>query len=649
MGSRTFRVLGALLIAALVLVVALSVPVTHQSPSSPASSRGVTPRADVSFTFGAVGDFAAPGNADMVALSKRLAAMDANFLLAMGDLGYVADEAGWCSSIKGGINDVLLIAGNHDTGESSGGNISEFVQYCPFTLDVPVIAGPGTPGYGYEYYFDYPAGTPLARIILTTAGVRGSTNYDYTPGSLHFNFVVDAVNDARANGIRWVIVGGHKPCINAHSYRCEFGQGLFDKLIELKVDLLLFAHTHTYQRSHQLALSDACPTIPSDGGFDADCIVDDGHDDHYEQGPGSIVVINGAGGRSLYDIGFGTDAELGYMAQALGSNGNTKGLLAGFGATVFTVSSAGINEKTDLCPAGTTDGEGQCASQLGSVFNDAFAIGDGAPPPPPPPPLPDFSLTASPASPGSVSFVVGQSAPLTITLQPTGNFTGIVSLTAASDPAGVSGFCAPSSITVGQTSTCTLSASTAGSYTVTIIGTSGTLVHTSAVAVTVNPVESGPDTTPPAITITSPSNESTLNTTSVTVTGSASDNVALQSVELSTDGTTWWPTTGQSSWSATVRIPLGSHNIYARATDTAGNRETDMITVVVGEEPSPPSKTPTAIPPETPFALGSLLIAAAAVAPAVVLVALLVIRSGLRSRKGGEADGIPEDEEPHAP
>src|SRR3989442_2727334 len=91
------------------------------------------------------------------------------------------------------------------------------------------------------------------------------------------------------------------------------------------------------------------------------------------------------------------------------------------------------------------------------------------------PPVPAFTLSPNP---GSVSFIPGQSATSTISLQSTGGFTGSVTLTTASAPAGVTGVCSPSTISGTQTSTGTLTASTAGSYSVTVTGTSGSLVHT---------------------------------------------------------------------------------------------------------------------------------------------------------------------------
>src|SRR5216117_1819241 len=103
------------------------------------------------------------------------------------------------------------------------------------------------------------------------------------------------------------------------------------------------------------------------------------------------------------------------------------------------------------------------------------------------PAVPDFSIAANPAS---VSFIPGQSATSTISLQSTGGFTGSVALTTASSPAGVTGSCSPSTVSGSQTSTCTLTGTTAGSYAVTVTGTSGSLTHTTSISVAVT-------TTPP--------------------------------------------------------------------------------------------------------------------------------------------------------
>jgi len=286
------------------------------------------------------------------------------------------------------------------------------------------------------------------------------------------------------------------------------------------------------------------------------------------------------------------------------------------------------------------------------------------------PATPDFSITASP---NTVSFVAGQSASSTISLQATGGFNGDVSLTSASTPAGVTTSCIPASIGGTQTSACTVSGTSPGSYTVVVTGTNGTLSHTASFAVSVvapgppptarfsftppypkvnnsvafdassstdpdpsatleahwdwegdgvwdTPLSStltaehvfttagtylvkveivdshgftgsvgqwlavqspgGGDKTPPQVSILSPSNDTVIASANVTVTGVAWDNVAVSTIQLSTDNTTWTPTSGTTSWSGSVLLKEGMNHIYARAIDTSGNVWTAVITVI---------------------------------------------------------------------
>src|SRR5881296_3370454 len=284
------------------------------------------------------------------------------------------------------------------------------------------------------------------------------------------------------------------------------------------------------------------------------------------------------------------------------------------------------------------------------------------------PASPDFSITATP---NAVSFVSGQSATSTISLQSTGGFNGAVALTAASTPGGVTTSCAPASISGTQTSACTMSGAALGSYSVVITGTNGTLSRTASMAVTVaatgptarftfappyprvnnsvafdassstdsDPsatlqarwdwegdgvwdtaysstltiqhafttagaylvkleildsnglmagigqwvavqIPGGGDKTPPQVSILSPSNATIVASANVTVTGVAWDNVAISTIELSTDNTTWTPTSGTNSWSGSVLLKAGTNHIYARAIDTSGNVRTAVITVI---------------------------------------------------------------------
>ena len=99
--------------------------------------------------------------------------------------------------------------------------------------------------------------------------------------------------------------------------------------------------------------------------------------------------------------------------------------------------------------------------------------------------MPNFTLSAAP---GTLSIAQGTNGTSTITVNPTGGFTGSVSLAASGLPSGVTASFNPTSAT--STSTLTLTASNSatvgGPTTVTITGTSGSLApETTTVALTV--------------------------------------------------------------------------------------------------------------------------------------------------------------------
>ncbi len=89
------------------------------------------------------------------------------------------------------------------------------------------------------------------------------------------------------------------------------------------------------------------------------------------------------------------------------------------------------------------------------------------------------------------------------------------------------------------------------------------------------------DTTSPTVSIVSPGGGAVLSSLSVTVSGTASDNVGVQTVEISTDGANWTLATGTASWSGQLTLREGTNTIYARATDTSGNTATMNVTVSV--------------------------------------------------------------------
>src|ERR671929_74150 len=69
--------------------------------------------------------------------------------------------------------------------------------------------------YGKQYYFDYPPANPLVRSILVSPGLSfPDGSISYKKGSPAYEWTAAAIDDARAKGIPWVVVGAHKQCMS---------------------------------------------------------------------------------------------------------------------------------------------------------------------------------------------------------------------------------------------------------------------------------------------------------------------------------------------------------------------------------------------------------------------------------------------------
>jgi hypothetical protein len=97
---------------------------------------------------------------------------------------------------------------------------------------------------------------------------------------------------------------------------------------------------------------------------------------------------------------------------------------------------------------------------------------------------PDFALSATPAS---ATVTQGGSTSYTATVTPLSGFTGTVSLTVSGLPTGATATLNPTSLTSGNSTLNVVTSTTtpAGTYTLTITGTSGTLSHSTTVTLVV--------------------------------------------------------------------------------------------------------------------------------------------------------------------
>jgi hypothetical protein len=328
--------------------------------SDPASASVTTRALQTSFTFAAAGDH---GANTKTALS--LAALDASpaeFYLALGDMDYdeTPTDAAWCDYVhqhlptKGASFPFELVTGNHEDDSGANGDIRNFAACMPDELGS--APEPGSQ-YGVNYSFDYPAESPLARFIMISPNLTvNGTKFDFKPGTAHYTWLADTIDDARTDGIPWVIVGYHFPCLTAGNYLCGTGPALTNLLVQKHVDLVLHGHEHAYQRGKQLALDPAtCPTIAA-SGYNPACVADDGLDGVYAKGAGTVDVIAGTFGRPLYNVSR-TDPEAPYFTRL---DGTTHGFVR------YTVTADQLT--------------GTFVPSDGGQLTDAFTIASGAAP-----------------------------------------------------------------------------------------------------------------------------------------------------------------------------------------------------------------------------------------------------------------------------
>lgn len=206
-----------------------------------------------------------------------------------------------------------------------------------------------------------------------------------------------------------------------------------------------------------------------------------------------------------------------------------------------------------------------------------------APPVTPAPTVPPNSAPAPPSPPAAAPLMLTVNAPpgtwtaSTITLSGAAwGGPGAISVT-WSVSSGGSGSASGPGLAPASAWTASNIPLAVGSNVVTITATSGTSRVARSVTVTrqAAPTSSaggGADITPPTLGILYPS-ATTFSTTasSVTIRGTASDNVAVSSVSWATNFGTSGVATGTTSWLATVPLLIGNNTVTVRATDPSGN------------------------------------------------------------------------------
>jgi uncharacterized membrane protein len=200
---------------------------------------------------------------------------------------------------------------------------------------------------------------------------------------------------------------------------------------------------------------------------------------------------------------------------------------------------------------------------------------------------PDFSLSASPAS---QSVVQGNGTSYTATVAPSNGLTGSVNLSASGLPAGASASFNPNPV-AGGSGTSTMIVTTSqfaqtGTFTITITGTSGALVHQTSVQLVVN--------APPDFSFTaSPSSQTVVQgnptsyTASVTALNGFNGSVSFSASGLPSGATASFnPVSVTGSRSSTMTVTTssttaaGTYQLTVTATSGALNHSANVTLVV---------------------------------------------------------------------
>ena len=252
------------------------------------------------------------------------------------------------------------------------------------------------------------------------------------------------------------------------------------------------------------------------------------------------------------------------------------------GVTGYKVFRAGVQVGTSVGPS-YTDGSLTASSTYSYTVSAFDAAGNNSAQSP--------SVQAITQAPPDTT---PPSVPTGLTVTGTTASTVSLSWTASTDNVGVAGYkVSRAGVQVGTSVTPSytdgsLAASTAYAYTVSAYDAAGnnSAQSASVQAITLAP----PDTTPPTVSVTSPTNNQTVSG-AVVIAASASDNVGVTGVQFKLDGINLGAGLTAAPYSAswdTTQTTNGSHVLTATAVDAAGNNATSSaITVTVNNITKP--------------------------------------------------------------
>jgi hypothetical protein len=349
------RLLIPLGFAALTFVNVISL--THEGTARKPQAAPALPATANEVKLATVGEIGSDQSAQQTL--RQMADQRPDLYLALGDLGYsgVGSERRWCTLVRDQIGFVTpfeLAAGESEEDGSHDGRLSGYAACLPDRMNA---AGQ----YGRQYYIDV---GNLARLIVISPNLTiDGTTYSYGNNSPEYGWLGGAIDSARSDGFEWVIVAMNENCISAGVYYCNLNQDLLSMLVDKRVDLVLSAHDHTYQRSQQIASgTPGCPTVLIDS-FNPRCVADDAPNGSFHRGAGTVFTVVGSASNNLYPIGR-TQPDARYLRATMGKNKQPSP-----GSLLLTMSKSSLSGKFVLTNRGSFTDQFSISASLRPTTN----------------------------------------------------------------------------------------------------------------------------------------------------------------------------------------------------------------------------------------------------------------------------------------
>ncbi|MEE3192720.1 MAG: purple acid phosphatase, partial [Candidatus Thermoplasmatota archaeon] len=229
---------------------------------------------------GAIADHGISSDAEVTTQKMREANLD--LVIHAGDISYANDVG------AGGVADQTIWDDYQN-------------QIQPLAATVPHMYAPGN--HEEEAYYDFDAyetrfyvqgSNPFwySFIFESIYFISLSSEHDYEPGSQQYNWLEGELQAVDRQATPWLVVFAHRPMYSsnsAHGSEVEFRDAMEGLLYDYGVDLAIWGHDHSYERSYPVFQEEPLSNSTSSA-----------EEPYYNPGA-PIHVVAGMSGRSIYD------------------------------------------------------------------------------------------------------------------------------------------------------------------------------------------------------------------------------------------------------------------------------------------------------------------------------------------------------------